>query len=207
MMAGWSWSACGMLEVRRRRGVKSWLVVEQWRRTHDLGRTGVRVRAGGDGLILRRSGGLDLNRPLLVGTAAIDGCWSDLLSSYRLIRRDLAIGDTVRERFGGDETHATCILCGSTSRSQCATKIPAGTSTAGELLVALGFRFRTVAASDRCPAGRLWNHAIGGGNGFLVLISAMNSVMSLQEIPSDGQHLRLGEGRMIHTCERKTYDK
>lgn len=82
-----------------------------------------------------------------------------------------------------DQSHAGCVF-GRTSRwSESAFEVPSGTSRTWKFLVALGLRFGTVAAGNRCSAGRLGNHAIYGWDFLLVGITTVDYVVSLEEIP------------------------
>jgi hypothetical protein len=77
------------------------------------------------------------------------------------------------------------VLGCSSSRAECALEIPLCTSAAWELLVALGLGLCTVAARDRSPAGRLWDYALDGQAFLVVLVSSMDSVVSLEQVSGD----------------------
>ena len=80
------------------------------------------------------------------------------------------------------------------SWTQCALQIPPRTPRTRKLLIALGLGLCTIAASNRCAACRLGNHAINGRNGFLILIASVDGVMSLQKIPGEGKKsVKLGK--------------
>jgi hypothetical protein len=77
------------------------------------------------------------------------------------------------------------VLGCSASWAECALQIPLCTSAAWELLVALGLGLCTVAARDRSPASRLWYYALDRQAFLVVLVSSVDSVVSLEQVSGD----------------------
>lgn len=70
----------------------------------------------------------------------------------------------------------------SPSWTQSALEIPLCTATTRELLVALCFRFRAVATSNWCSAGRLWDYSLRWETLFVVRVTAVYGIVALQKI-------------------------
>lgn len=143
-----------------------------------------RLLFNNDGLRLEvRASWLHLN--VLYGVV-IETIWCStgyLFCCDGLIWGNNTIGDSIGDGLRRDKTHAIGILRRSTGGAESASEVPASATTAWKLLVTLRLCLSTIAAGDRSTPSRLRNHAIGGRNGFLILVSSMNCVMSLKEIP------------------------
>lgn len=67
-------------------------------------------------------------------------------------------------------------------RTQRAFQVPLSTPGTGELFVAFGLGLCTVTAGNGCATGRLWYYALGWETFFVILVAAVDGVMSLQKV-------------------------
>ena len=86
------------------------------------------------------------------------------------------------------------VLRCSSSWTKCTSQVPSCTSRTRELLITLRLCLGTVATGNGCPSSRLGYHAVRSWNLLLVLVPAMDGVMSLKEIPGQKLVSRSMEG-------------
>lgn len=103
----------------------------------------------------------------------------------RVLRRGPASAIDLDAIFGLHRpSHAGYLLGSPPGGPEGALEVSAGAATARKLFVALCLGLGAVAASYRGAAGGFWNHSIVWRQAFLVVVvSAVDGVMALQEIP------------------------
>jgi hypothetical protein len=112
------------------------------------------------------------------------------------------------------------VLGCSSSRAECALQIPLCAPAAWELLIALGLSLCTVAARDGGSTSRLWYYTLDWQAFLVVLVSSVDSVVSLEQVPVGLVRTLLEEKRRgkrsastekrwdsRRTAEQSSYDK